>query len=156
MSWWRWVLRTNGFVGFWCVETVDYYVIVNNNMVGPIIPGQGLRQGDSLSPYLFILCAERLSTLIRQAERRGDLHDIRICTDVPSTIRKYSSPPCTFNESSLKSISDYNCSSSKARDFKLLKHRSKRFPILKHKRKRLPIRGGNRSGRSPGACGSAY
>ena len=30
-------------------------------------------------------------------------------------------PPCTSKESSLKSISDYNCSSKKARDFKLLK-----------------------------------
>lgn len=33
--------------------------------------------------YLFILCAEGLYALIKQAERRGDLHDIRICTDAP-------------------------------------------------------------------------
>ena len=46
-------------------------------------------------------------------------------------------PPCTSKESSLKSISNYNCSSTKTRDFKLLKHKSKRFPMLKHKRKRL-------------------
>jgi len=48
-------------------------------------------------------------------------------------------PLCTFKESSLKSISDYNCSSTKARDFKLLKHKSKRFPMLKHKRKIHPM-----------------
>jgi len=61
------------------VETVDYSVIMNKEMVGPIIPGRGLRQGDPLSPYLFILCVEGLSTLIRNAENRGDLHGVRVC-----------------------------------------------------------------------------
>jgi len=50
-----------------CVESVDYSVIVNNNLVGPIIPWRGLHQGDPLSPYLFILFAEGLSTLIHGA-----------------------------------------------------------------------------------------
>jgi hypothetical protein len=73
--WIRWIMM--------CVETVDYSVIVNNESVGPIFPGRGLRQGDPLSPYLFILCAEGLSALIRQAERRGDIHGISICTNAP-------------------------------------------------------------------------
>jgi len=55
------------------VETVDYSVIMNKEMVGPIVPGRGLRQGDTLSPYLFILCAEGLSALIRNAKPRGAL-----------------------------------------------------------------------------------
>jgi hypothetical protein len=66
-----------------CVETVDYSVIVNGNIVGPIIPGRGLRQGDPLSPYLFIICAEGLSALIRQAEARGDIHGTKICRNAP-------------------------------------------------------------------------
>jgi hypothetical protein len=66
-----------------CVEIVDYFVIVNGNIVGPIIPGRGLRQGDPLSPYLFIICAEGLSALIRQAEARGDIHGTKICRNAP-------------------------------------------------------------------------
>jgi len=59
-----------------CVKSVDYSVIVNNNLVGPIIPGRGLREGDPLSPYLFSLCVEGLCAHIRQAFRRDDLHGV--------------------------------------------------------------------------------
>jgi hypothetical protein len=51
--------------------------------VGPIIPGSRLRQGNPLSPYLFIICAKGLSTLIRQAEAREDLNGIKICRNAP-------------------------------------------------------------------------
>ncbi|CAJ2636477.1 unnamed protein product [Trifolium pratense] len=66
-----------------CVETVDYSIIVNGNLVGPVVPGRGLRQGDPLSPYLFIICAEGLSALIRQTENIGDLHGIKVCRRAP-------------------------------------------------------------------------
>ncbi|PNX57454.1 ribonuclease H, partial [Trifolium pratense] len=74
-QWVRWVMM--------CVETVDYSVIVNEDTVGPIIPGRGLRQGDPLSPYLFIICAEGLSALIKQAEDRGEIHGNKICRNAP-------------------------------------------------------------------------
>jgi hypothetical protein len=66
-----------------CIETVDYFVNVNGHMVGPVVPGRGLRQGDPLSPYLFIICAEGLSALIKQAEYRGELHGAKICKNAP-------------------------------------------------------------------------
>ncbi|KAK2373902.1 hypothetical protein QL285_074904 [Trifolium repens] len=73
--WIRWVMM--------CVSSVNYSVLMNYDRVGPISPGQGLRQGDPLSPYLFILVTEGLTSLIHQAVGRGDLHGVRICRGAP-------------------------------------------------------------------------
>lgn len=83
------VLRKLGFSERWvgwmnmCVRSVNYSILVNEDMVGPIIPARGFRQGDPLSPYLFILCTERLSAVLNTANGNGTLHGIRVCRNAP-------------------------------------------------------------------------
>ncbi|WJX44074.1 hypothetical protein P8452_31099 [Trifolium repens] len=85
----RGMLERLGFSNQWinwmmlCVSSVNYSVLVNFEKVGPIYPGRGLRQGDPLSPYLFILVTEGLTALVKQAVARGDLHGVRICRGAP-------------------------------------------------------------------------
>ncbi|WJX93691.1 hypothetical protein P8452_75185 [Trifolium repens] len=85
----RGIMLKMGFSNQWvnwimlCVETVDYSVLVNGNVTESIKPSRGLRQGDPLSPYLFIICAEGLSALIRSTEARCDLHGVKICRNAP-------------------------------------------------------------------------
>ncbi|KAH9684395.1 reverse transcriptase domain-containing protein [Citrus sinensis] len=67
-----------------CVSTVRYRVLREGKELGPIVPCRGLRQGDPLSPYLFILCADGLSSLIRRQERNGLIHGVRIARGAPS------------------------------------------------------------------------
>ncbi|KAL9840753.1 putative RNA-directed DNA polymerase [Arabidopsis thaliana] len=68
----------------WCITTVQYKVLINGQPKGLIIPERGLRQGDPLSPYLFILCTEVLIANIRKAERQNLITGIKVATPSPA------------------------------------------------------------------------
>lgn len=74
----------------------NYLVLVNGKQVGPVISGRGLRQGDPLSPYLFIICAEGLSSLIRDVESRGQLTGTKVCRRAPSVSHLLFADDCFF------------------------------------------------------------
>lgn len=52
-------------------------MIVNGSRGQTIIPSRGLRKGDPLSPFLFLLCAEGLSSLIRLTEEENTLKGVK-------------------------------------------------------------------------------
>lgn len=47
-----------------CVTSLSYFVLVNGELKGLIRPTRGIRQGDPLSPFVFLLCIEALHGLI--------------------------------------------------------------------------------------------
>lgn len=66
-----------GFASRWiqlimmCVKTVQYSILVNGEPCGNIHPFRGLRQEDPISPHLFLICAEVLSSMLTQANIDG-------------------------------------------------------------------------------------
>lgn len=67
-----------------CVSSVSYRIRVNGVLSDMFRPERGIRQGDPLSPYLFLLCAEGFSAMLAKAEKEGKLHGVTICRSAPS------------------------------------------------------------------------
>ncbi|KAL9681679.1 hypothetical protein QQ045_013466 [Rhodiola kirilowii] len=78
-----------GFAEAWvrkimmCISRVTYKVKINDNISESIEPERGLRQGDPISPYLFLICAEWLTHAIDKAQRLGYIEGISICKNAP-------------------------------------------------------------------------
>ena len=58
-----------------------HFVLINGEPRGYITPSRGIKHDDSLSPYIFLLCAEGLSSLIHHAVTSQNLHGILSCTN---------------------------------------------------------------------------
>ena len=65
------------------VNTVTYSIKINGRPRGHITPSRGLRQGDPLSPFLFLFCVEGLSALIRKSVEFGLLSGVAACPRGP-------------------------------------------------------------------------
>ncbi|KAL5837411.1 hypothetical protein ACOSQ3_014580 [Xanthoceras sorbifolium] len=50
-----------------CITGAQYKVILNGETSDSFQPGCGLRQGDPISPYIFVLCMEKLSHIIKSS-----------------------------------------------------------------------------------------
>lgn len=78
------VLLQLGFHTSWtnlimqCIKTVSYSFLINGSAQGLVKPKRGIRQGDPLSPYIFILCSEVVSGLCHKAQAEKRLQGIRV------------------------------------------------------------------------------
>ncbi|XP_042962497.1 uncharacterized protein LOC122296769 [Carya illinoinensis] len=83
------VMKNMGFGAKWtnllmlCVKSVSFSILVNGEPKGPIYPSRGLRQGDPISPYLFILCTEGLISLLQKADVKDVVEVFCVCRGAP-------------------------------------------------------------------------
>ena len=61
------------------ITTISYSLLINGEPIGTIRPTKGIRQGDLLLPYLFLLCTEGLYGLLNKATTIGSIRGVSIC-----------------------------------------------------------------------------
>ena len=73
----KWVSWIN-----WCISKASFSIMVNGSSFGFFRSSKGLRQGDLLSPYLFVISMETLSFLIARVVDGGYIFGCRVgCRD---------------------------------------------------------------------------
>ncbi|XP_062020933.1 uncharacterized protein LOC133737384 [Rosa rugosa] len=83
------ILVRLGFCSKWVevilssLKSVSYSLIINGEPTSFITPTRGIRQGDPLSPYLFILCAEGFSSFITASVSQGILKGLLMNPSAP-------------------------------------------------------------------------
>lgn len=96
------ILRRYGFNETWIdrimtlVQSVTYSFLQNGNEFGKVVPQRGVRQGDPISPYIYILCAEGLSAIVRRNEEAGLLHGCKIARGAPTISHLLFADDCYF------------------------------------------------------------
>ena len=80
-----------------CVSTVSYSILVNGEPEGMIHPSRGLRQGDPLSPYLFLFCAEGLNAILRKAATAGEIEGFSLCRRGPKITHLFFTDDCLLS-----------------------------------------------------------
>jgi hypothetical protein len=91
----------------------------NDQETEEFIPTRGLRQGDPLSTYLFLICAKDLSSALAHREEVRGIEGVRVCINAPSICHLLFSDDSLIpmkanmiNATSLRQILDQYCASS--------------------------------------------
>ena len=69
----RWILWIRG-----CMESASVSVLVNGSPTEEFTPSRGLRQGDPLAPFLFLVVTEGLAGLVREAVKANLLTGLKV------------------------------------------------------------------------------
>lgn len=70
VRWVNWIME--------CVSTIQYTLLINGNITQSFSPSKGLRQGNPLSLYLFLMCASILSLSLMKSESEKKIKGIKL------------------------------------------------------------------------------
>lgn len=65
------------------VTSVSYSILFRGGPFGHFIPSGVLRQGDPISPYLFLIVAEGFSAPLQKAKLDCKIHGVAIALEAP-------------------------------------------------------------------------
>jgi ribonuclease HI len=74
-TWTNWIMA--------CVRSVRFSVRINGSTLDTFTPSRGLRQGDPLSPYLFLLVGEALTCILKNEVTKGSITPLKVARRAP-------------------------------------------------------------------------
>ena len=95
-----------------CISSPRFSVAINGELAGFFEGKKGLRQGDSISPYIFIMLMEVLSRLLDKAQSEGSFRLHPLCSDPMLTHLLFADDLLVFSDGSRAStagIKDVMC-----------------------------------------------
>ncbi|KAA0058887.1 reverse transcriptase [Cucumis melo var. makuwa] len=78
------MLKKKGFPKKWrqwtksCITMVQYSILINGKPYGKIKPKRGIRQGDLISPFIFVLAVDYLSCLLKHLKNLNKIKGVII------------------------------------------------------------------------------
>lgn len=67
-----------------CITSTSLAWRWNSEVQEGFKPSKGLRQGDHMSPYLFVLCTEKLALMIQELVTSKKWHPVKITKQIPT------------------------------------------------------------------------
>ena len=96
-TWTRWVMNL--------ITSPSFSVLLNGSPSSPFRPSRGIRQGDPLSPFIFVLMAEGLSRLLKSVVSSQALKGISLHGHAPQTHQQFVDDTMLFGHPSSKEAS---------------------------------------------------
>ena len=92
-----------------CDQTVQFAISINGSVTSHFLPKKGIRQGDPISPYLFILLVESLSRKITMEHQWANIKGIRITRHYPPiTHSQFADDIVLYGEATYQEIQSFN------------------------------------------------
>lgn len=88
-----------------CIETTRMSILWNGEPTDWFKPSRGIRQGDAMSPFIFVLCIEKLSHMIKEEVANGRWKGVKLTKDGPMiTHLMFADDMTLFSEASMEQM----------------------------------------------------